>query len=190
MPRRIVLADRWGDERRGIETRGWRTLGELAAIRKPLMLTAVVIGSTHDGKRISPWTRVYSHPRNRMYRFKRKTAAEDFGANWEPIWRENSDIPTADWLTLMAKDGCMADGVHTMKIPVPERWTAYMRQMQKLAKEMGEWKPLGNQQTPAMRLAGCDGFSPCPFRQVCHGSLPPIPESYRFRPKLISGSGG
>jgi hypothetical protein len=181
-PRRIVLVDRWGDERKAIETRGWRTVGELCAIRKPLMLTAVTIGTAHDKRRISPWTRCYRHPRNRMYRFRRTTSSEDFGANWEPAWRENESIPTAEWLTRMAKDECMGELVQTSLIPVPARWAAYAREIQRHALDIARWEERIGEHPP-MRLAGCYGFSPCPFVNVCHGTAAPSPEASGFRVK-------
>ena len=177
--RRVVLVDRWSDDRKAQEARSWRTIGEACALRKPILLTAVTIGGSKDGRRSSPWTRCYQHPKSRQYRFKRKTSTEDFGATWKPIWREDAGFPTADWLTRMKKDGCMADVVDTLTVPMPTRRDAYVQEMMRHAGDMQRWhERLG--ETPPMRLAGCYGWSPCVFLNVCHGSAAPSPEAYNF----------
>ena len=183
-PRRVVLVDRWSDDRKAQEIRSWRTIGEACALKSPIMLTAVTIGSPKDGRRISPWTRCYQHPRNRTYRFKRKTSQEDFGATWKPIWREDSGFPTAEWLTRMQKDGCMADAVQTCSVPVPPRRGDYVREIQRIALDIERWQERVGE-TPPMRLAGCYGFSPCIFIPVCHGASAPVPENYHF--KVLQG---
>jgi hypothetical protein len=175
-PRRVVLVDRWSDDRKMQETHGWRTVGELVALNRPIVLTSVEIGSSRAGRRVSPWTRCYLHPRNRMYRFRRQSAAEDFGANWKPVWREDSSIKTDEWLDRMTEEGCM-DQVKSCVVPVPTRPAAYLREMERLASEM---RVVGE---PPMRLAGCyDRMSgPCVFACVCHGKKQPQPELYGFK---------
>ena len=179
--RRVVLVDRWSDDRKAQEMRSWRTIGEAIVYRKPVTITAVTIGSSHDKRRISPWTRCYQHPRNKTFRFKRVTAKEDFGANWTTLWRENSETPTAQWLSRMTKDGCMGDLVQTVTVPVPARRDDFMRELNRLAGEIERWEERGGE-TPPMRLAGCYGFSPCVFLPVCFGSAAPRPESHGFVP--------
>ena len=183
-PRRIVLVDHWSSDRKAQEMRGWRTLGEACALRKPILLTAVTIGHSSDKRRVSPWTRCYQHPRNRQFRFKRTTSTEVFGATWLPFWREDLEISTADWLTQMQKDGCMEDLVNTASVAVPARRDAYAQEMMRMADEMegGNQGPGRPRDYPPMRLAGCYGFSPCPFLCVCHGASPPRPETYGFVP--------
>ena len=179
VPRRIVLVDRWSDDRKALESRNWRTLGEACALRKPILVTAVAIGSSHDKRRISPWTRCYRHPKNRMYRFKRTTSTEDFGATWTPVWREDSEVPTAKWLDRMRKDECMADAVQTVQIPIPVRWKDYVREIQRIALDITRWEERIGEHPP-MRLAGCFGFSKCAFVGVCHGASAPSPEASGF----------
>lgn len=178
--RRIVLVDRWSDDRKAQERVSWRTIGEACALKTPILMTAVTIGSSHDKRRISPWTRCYQHPKSRQYRFKRTTSHEDFGATWKPIWREDAGFATAEWLTRMGKDGCMADLVSTEQVGVPKRRDAYVREMQRHALDMERWgERLGEH--PPMRLAGCYGFTPCIFGGVCHGDGVPLPEAHGFK---------
>jgi hypothetical protein len=171
--RRLALVDRWSDDRRMQEIAGWRTMGEACALDQTLLVTAVTIGSSHDKRRHSAWTRCYRHPRNRTYRFQRKTSTEDFGSTWVPVWREDSGISTADWLTQMRADGCMTDLVHTVQVPVPKGREAYLNEMNRIAGDMGKVP-----EVPPMRLAGCYGFAPCPFLGVCPDTKP---DKYGFR---------
>ena len=175
-PRRIALVDRWSDDRKQVEMFGWRTLGETVALNRPVLLTAISIGATHEGRRHSAWARCYRHPRNRTFRLQRKTSDEDFSKTWAKEWREDSTIPTPEWLTQMRRDGCMESLVHTELVRVPLRRDDYLAELSRLAGEMDLLEA-----TPAMRLSGCFGFSPCPFIGVCHGQKKPQPELYGFR---------
>ena len=180
-PRRIALVDRWSDDRKQEEMYGWRSLGEAVALDSTVALTAVVIGSVRDRHRYSHWTRAHQHPRNRLIRFQRKSSTEDFSSTWTPVWREDSSTTTEAWLTQMRKDGCMDDLIHTVKVPVPPRRGDYLAEMDRLAGEMESTAA-----NPPMRLAGCFGFSPCPFGVVCHGTKEPKPENYNFRLRAIA----
>jgi hypothetical protein len=175
MVRRLALVDRWSDDRKQQEVYSWRTIAESVMLDQPILLTAISIGSSHDKRRHSPWTRCYRHPRNKTFRMQRKTSEEDFSQTWGKTWREDSGIPTADWLTQMRKDGCMEDLVHTVHFPVPKQKGEYLAQIGRYVDEMANIPD-----HPPMRLSGCYGFSPCPFTMVCHGAKPPVPESYGF----------
>lgn len=165
--RRIALVDNWSDSRRQGEIHGWRTLGEVCALNRPILVTAVTIGNSRDKRRHSAWTRCYRHPRNKTFRFQRKTSEEDFSKTWAPVWREDSGIKTDEWLTQMRADGAIADLVHTVEVPVPKGREAYLGEMKRLAGEME-----GLPEVPPMRLSGCYGFSPCPFLGVCPEANP------------------
>lgn len=173
--RRIALVDRWSDDRKQQEISGWRTIGEACALDRPILITAIDIGAAREKRRYSPWTRCYRHPRNRVYRMKRRNSEEDFSKTWAPVWREDSGIKTADWLTQMRSDGCITDLVHTVEVPVPRGRLAYMEEIKRLADEL-ESLP----KVPAMRMAGCHGFAPCPFLGVCPETNP---EKFGFRVK-------
>jgi hypothetical protein len=165
--RRIALVDRWSDDRKQQEIGGWRTLGEVCALDRPVLVTAVSIGVAKEKRRHSAWTRCWRHPRNRTYRFQRKTSTEDFSKTWASVWREDSGIKTAEWLTQMRSDGCMSDLVHTVQVPVPRGNNEYLGEMARIADEMTSLPKV-----PAMRLAGCHGWHPCPFLGVCPSTEP------------------
>lgn len=167
--RRIALVDSWSDSRRLQEVYGWRTLGEVCAMERTILLHAITIGTSHERRRHSPWTRCYLAPRGNAFRFKRIRAKEGFSGAWRQDWRENMEIPTEDWLTKMREDGCITDLVHTVKVPIPTNKNAYESKMLRMSQQMRQ--PVGD--FPDFRLAGCFGFSPCAFRAVCHGGTTP-----------------
>jgi hypothetical protein len=177
-PRRVVLVDHWSNSRQTVEATSWRTIGELVSLERPILLTAVEIGTTRQRKRISPWTRAWRHPRNKMCRFRKRDGEESFGGDWEPVWREDCELKTKDWLDLMAKDGCM-DAIQTSRIAVPQRPERYLAEMKRLSGEMG---------SEAMRLAGCNDrmSGACPFIQVCHGAKEADPLRYNFKLRIPS----
>jgi hypothetical protein len=179
--RRLVLVDRWSDDRKASEQRGWRTVAETAMLGRAISVTAIEIGSSHKKHRISPWTRCYRHPRNDTYRFRRRNSDEDFSQAWKAQWREDSGITTADWLAQMQKDGCL-DAVQTMTVPPPARRGDFTERLYQIAEEVKLWEDCPAQ-TPPMRLAGCQDVihGPCPFISVCHGIREPSPERYGFR---------
>lgn len=166
-PRRIALVDRWTDDRRQQEISGWRTVGETCALNTTIHLTTVTIGPSQGMRRHSAWTRCYRHPRNRTFRFMRKGTDEDFSKTWTRIWREDAGITTAAWLDKMREDGCMEDLVHNVEVPPPRYREAYLAEMGRMAAEIAQAP-----ETPPMRLAGCYGFSPCPFVGVCPATDP------------------
>jgi hypothetical protein len=186
-PRRIVLVDKWSDDRKASEIRGWRTIGETVALRRPISLTAIEIGASRDKRRISPWTRCYHHPKNGpngTFRFRRMNSDEDFSRAWKASWREDSGIPTAEWLARLQSDGCL-DAVQTMTVPPPARPYDFLTRMCQIADNMKSWEERTGEHPP-MRLAGCMDVvhGPCAFLNVCHGKSDPVPERYKFQPRI------
>lgn len=175
-PRRVVLVDRWTDDRKAQEATGWRTVGELVSLDRSIFLTSVEIGTSRLGHRISPWTRAYRHPKNQTCRFRKLHGGEKFGKEWLPVWREDCELKTKEWLDLMAKDGCM-DAIQTSRIGMPARPERYLGEIRRMTADMD--RP----GTPPMRLAGCyDKLSgPCQFLGVCHGAKEADPARYNFR---------
>lgn len=181
IPRRLVLVDRWSDDRKASEQRGWRTISEAVAFRRPIAITAIEIGASRDKRRVSPWTRCYRHPRNDVFRFRRLNSEEDFSRAWKKAWREDSGIPTADWLAKMQKDGCL-DAVQTIHVPPPARPNDFLARMCEIADDIKRWEERDGEHPP-MRLAGCMDVmhGPCPFLAVCHGNRVPEPAQCGIR---------
>jgi len=173
--RRVVLVDRWSEERKIEEARSWRSIGEICATGREMLLNAVVIGSTHNKRRASHWTRALAHPRNRGIRFKKRTGSVEFAGSWETVQRETWKGTTEDWLSAMQVDECFAELIHSMRISVPVRRKEFLADMARMAKEMAS---LG--EDPPMRRAGCFGFTPCVFLETCHNRELVTPSSQGF----------
>ena len=83
-----------------------------------------------------PVDSVSSGTHTNVFRFKRKTSTEGFSPNWKQAWREDCDVTTEQWLTRMKEDGCMADLVHAVEVPVPFNREAYLAEMSRLSQQM------------------------------------------------------
>lgn len=174
--RRVVLVDHWTDDRKLQEARSWRTVGEICALDRPMLLNAISISQSVNGRRVSHWTRAFTHPQNGHIRFQPKHV-EKFAGSWEKVWRESSQVKTEEWLATMQQDEAFVDLVHSLKIPVPKRRQEFLADM----KRMGE-RIEGLPEVPPMRRSSCMGFSPCIFREVCHGPERKMPEYVGFLP--------
>lgn len=162
--RRVVLVDRWSEERKLSEIRSWRTVAEIAELDKPMLMNFLVIGSTSEGKRVSPWSRALSHPKNNQLRFKKKNGSGGFTESWEQVWRERWPGTTEQWLAKMQSDGVFADLVHSVKVPVSPRREEFKCNIASLREEI-----LALPDNPPMRRSGCYRFGACRFIEVCHG---------------------
>jgi hypothetical protein len=159
--RRIVLVDRWTEERKLEEARSWRTIGEICALSREMLINAIVIGQSYGKRRVSHWARTFTHPKNHGIKFKKKT--ETLSASWKQVWREDWNGTTEDWLYQMQKDECFDDLVFALKVGIPNRQEEFVADMMRIGGEM-----LLLLQNPPMRRSGCFGFSPCPFLETCY----------------------
>jgi hypothetical protein len=162
--RRIVLVDRWNDVRKMSEIRSWRTVAETSKFNKPMLLNFLVIGASHESRRISPWSRTLAHPRSKQIRFAKKSHKSDgFAESWTPVWRENWEGPILDWLGAMQSDGVFADLVHSIRVPVSPRRDEILKDILRIEREIGSLPA-----NPPMTRSACYGFSPCRYVDVCH----------------------
>jgi len=161
--RRIILTDRWSEDRKMQEIRSWRTVAEVCRRDTPILLNFLTIGQSSDNRRISPWTRGWTHPRNQGLRFKKKDG-DSPGETWNLQWRERSGYPVERWLGRMQVDGVFGDLVHSVQVKIPKRREEYLREIQRIEGEIAELPD-----NPPMRRSGCyANFSPCQFLDVCH----------------------
>jgi hypothetical protein len=161
--RRIVLIDRWSEDRKMAEIRSWRTMAEVCRRDAPMLLNFLVIGSSSDNRRISAWTRGWTHPRNFGLRFKKKDG-EPMGEGWTQQWRERSGIPVERWLGKMQSDRSFDDLVHSVRVIVPRRRDDWLRDIERIEREI-----VALPDNPPMNRGGCYRFSPCVFTEICHG---------------------
>jgi hypothetical protein len=132
-------------------------------LERPMLLTAIVIGHTSSSRRLSHWTKAFTHPKNGTIRFERREyLGKGFSGTWGTVFRERSGIKTHDWLNAMNKDSAFDSLVHNLRIPVPVRREEFVDDIYRMRDEISRLP-----EVPPMRRSGCHGFSPCIFRDVC-----------------------
>jgi len=101
------------------EARSWRSIGEICATGREMLLNAVVIGSTHNKRRASHWTRALAH--HVIGDTLQEADGEcQFAGSWETVQRRHGK----DYGRLaiaMQVDECFAELIHSMRISVPVR---------------------------------------------------------------------
>lgn len=178
---RIVLVDRWDDERREAEVQSWRTLGEMAVYDASVKLYVVVLGASSGGKRHSPWTKGFLHPRSRQLRFQRRTKSvrTPLGENWITAWREDySQITRGMWIDAMREDGCLEESFSLYTVmPAPEHRLKEIRSVIQRKQERLE----SLKGVPDPSFSGCHLIGKaCPFQECCLGKELRVPEGSDF----------
>lgn len=162
--RRIVIVDRWSEDRKRAESHSWRSIGEVVAYDLPMTQTVLVTGQHREGRRHSPWSKAWLHPVNNSLRM-RKRSGEEFGGKWRPIWREEMEFSREKWIDAMTDDGIIGDVVFEVEVPVPDgaAKSKIGRLMEKKMAEIRETVTL-----PDPRPSVCDNpIEPCQFRDAC-----------------------
>jgi len=160
---RVLVIDRWSEDRFRSEMHSWRTLGEVCRYKMPMTMRIALIGQRKHGRHHSPWSKGWLHPRSRNLRIRKRTG-ESFSADWKECWRETSDFSRDKWLEQMADDGVMNDILFEKEIPVPDALVVAKinsladRKLEALASAKG---------VPDPNPSVCDWPTPCVFRKCC-----------------------
>lgn len=175
--RRVVLCSSWSALREHEERQSWRTVADICATGRPMLVNVIVIGQSRNGFRPSPWTQAYIHPENAVHRVKKKEGK--FTENWKRVYRENTDHRPEAWLSLMQQDGAFDDLVYSMSVEIPERRGEFLGDMSRMAREIKDRK-----ETP--RRSGCFRFSPCGFSRLCNHTqlVTPITAGWERKPEM------
>ena len=185
---RIILVSHMDDDSLRSFAHSWQTIGELAAMERPVTLTVVLIGSQRGGRRHSAWTKGFLHPIQRNLRFAPRKKDSGFTENWKACWREQSDIKAEVWLNQMRTDGVMDELIVSRKIHYhcdDERMIQARRDMLLIAEQM-----MAARTDAPMRRSSCDelGRGACPWQSCCYAPTPMTPEDlphlYRIRETL------
>ena len=151
--RRIVLVDRWSEDRQTAIEHEWRTFGETCAYGLPMDLTVLVLGQMRDGRRHGPFSKAWAHPVNKQLRM-RKRNGKGFDGDWTPIWREDWEGSREGWLDTMTNDGVLEDAVFHVEVPVHEE----SKKIRALAEK--KLKAIRDQvECPPPQPSQCDGIS-------------------------------
>ena len=173
---RIILAGHMDDDSLRSFAHSWGTVGELAALERPLTLTIVIIGSQRGGRRHSAWAKGFQHPIQKVIRFGQRKKADGFTTGWKEVWREQSNIKPETWLERMGTDGVLDELIVSRKVAYredDERMLAARREMMALIPRM----EASTQEEP-MRRSSCDSvFGACPYQAVCYSATPVGPEN-------------
>lgn len=165
--RRVVLVDRWSDERAIAESFDWGTL-EGVIYDVPMTLIVVVLGASHDGRRHGPLAKGYLHPVSQDLRFKKRDG-EPFGPSWNIIYREDFKGDREEWLESMTEDGVLDDHLilHQMEV------SSHSGEVLDLASSNLS-RLAGTVEPPSPQLAQCfDPIRKCTFRSCCpHFRMP------------------
>jgi len=182
---RLILASHMDDDSLRSYAHSWGTIGELAALERPLALTIVVIGSQRGGRRHSAWSKGFLHPIQKVLRFQQRKKADGFTQGWKECWREQSDIKAETWLERMRIDNVLADLVISRQVQYrtnDERMIQAKKDMLALIPRMEAAAA-----DEPMRRSSCDelGRGACVFQPVCYSPtlvMPvELPNLYRDR---------
>lgn len=170
--RRVVLATNWSDERHASFCRSWETIGNICAYSMPMQLAVVILGAMRGGKRHGPLSKGLRHPKSRELRFrKRNDVKVPFKDSWEAIFREDfSDIPTADWLSSMNKDGVLQDVCFSVTVDVPNEATR-KHFLDLASRKLDHLERM--ETVPDEQLTGCSWPVKCQFIKPCHAGAEP-----------------
>ena len=171
--RRIVLTDRWTPEREQLERFSWRTAADTAITNRPMVITAILIGSLRDGFRPSSWTQAHAHPTNGIPRIAKRHG--EFSEGWKKVYREETGKTALEWLGMMQSDGAFDDTVFSVTEDVPKNRPEVLEQMARMAGEM--ILPMQRQTRSA-----CYRFTPCPFLPSCASCASPADLGWTERP--------
>jgi len=161
---RVLIVDRWSDERSKAEQYSWKSLGEQSVYELPMTIHVVVIGQRRNGKHIGPFSQGYLHPRSRTLRIRKRTG-EGFSKDWTRVWREEQDtISRAKWIDQINEDGVMQDAIFTLDCdPPPIKLASEIRALaESRMRQIQETK-----KAPGMNISQCWWPTACAFRHCC-----------------------
>lgn len=174
---RVVLASHLDDDSLRSYAHSWQTIGELAALEKPITLAVVVIGHQRGGRRHSHWSKGFQHPvQKSSLRFAPRKRDDGFTQGWKQVWREQDNITAKTWLEQMKNDEVLSDLIVTRQI-------AYKAEDARMIQARADMLKIAEQVVRArtdvpMRRSSCDeiGRGACPFQAVCYSPTPIGPE--------------
>lgn len=183
---RIVLTSHMDDDSLRSFAHAWQTVGELAAMERPITLTVVIVGAQRGGRRHSAWSKGFVHPIQKNLRFAPRKRDDGFTRQWTTVWREQSDFDAQVWLDKMRDDEVLAELIVSRRIQYKAddaRMIQAKRDMLILADRMES----ATVDAP-MRRSSCDSvFGACPQQALCYSSTPVTPDDlphlYRQKPR-------
>lgn len=182
---RLILASHMDDDTLRSYAHSWGTIGELAALERPITLTIVIIGPQRGGRRHSAWSKGFLHPIQKNLRFAPRKRDSGFTENWKQVWREQTEIKAETWLERMRMDEVLPDLVVSRQV----QYRSDDERMIQAKKDMLALIPGMEAATvdEPMRRSSCDelGRGACVFQPICYSPTPVTPGElsnlYRIR---------
>lgn len=181
---RLILASHMDDDTLRSYAHSWGTIGELAALERPLSLLIVTIGSQRGGRRHSAWSKAYRHPIQKVIRFAPRKRDTGFTENWAQVWREQADIKAQVWLDRMRIDDVLPELIVSRHV----QYRTDDARMEQARRDMLALIPRMEAATvdEPMRRSSCDSvFGACPWQAVCYSPTPVSPGDleHLYRPR-------
>lgn len=168
---RVILASYMDDDTLRSYAHSWGTVGELAALERPLSLTLVIIGTQRNGRRHSHWARAYQHPiQKSALRFASRKRDDGFTQAWKTVWREQTEITAQTWLDRMQSDDVLGQLVVSRRV----QYKGDDARMQQARRELVQIAPAMAERVDPMSLpmrrSSCDelGKGACALQPVCY----------------------
>lgn len=159
---RVLMVDRWSEDRFRSEIHSWKGWGEVAAYGMPQTLHVVLIGQRRDGRHHSPWSKGWLHPRSRTLRIRKRSG--EFDGKWSECWRETADFSRDHWLDSMREDYVLPDVLFEKELPTPDQ--SVLSKIAHLAeKKLSTLQ--ASTELPDPNPSVCDWPVPCQFRKCC-----------------------
>ena len=185
---RVILASYMDDDTLRSYAHSWGTVGELAALERPLSLTLVIVGTQRNGRRHSHWARAYQHPiQKSSLRFASRKKDDGFTSAWKTVWREQTEITAATWLDRMASDDVLGDLIVSRRVRYNGEDARMVQARQELIQIAPEMAASVDPMRLPMRRSSCDevGRGACEYQACCYSPTPVTPEElpglYRAR---------
>ena len=168
---RWLTLDHWGEEDMIRELHSWRTLGDVAMTKLPMIIHVIEVGQVRNGRRASAWTRAWKHPTmpSLQMRFKGKLPGAFKG--WKPLYFSDAHVEATEWVEQMWKEGAARGLIHHVRVNVPspahcvaveQDILSEAMRIHELSVEQAHWTAM-----PMSRNA-CDQWTPCSFQPICY----------------------
>lgn len=172
---RWVFVDSIDDDVLYHHARSWETFADQCVAPAMTALHIYAIGSTRDGRRISPWCRVYTSPAvANVYRFQKKSG-EQLQGEWKPRWfADSTKTQASTWVTLMEQDNILPNLVKHVMLPEPSelhRAQFLGRDLPMLTNSIALALGTDPFALPMCRTS-CDTPFPCPHEHACYSAVP------------------
>lgn len=166
---RWVFPERLDADSLARELHSWGTFGEMAVLEAPMVLHLVALGTQRDGRRHSPWCRIYADPGvHGHFRFRKKDGSP-LGPGWKSQTFSEARLSPEDWVNYLERDGLLPKLLthFDLKALSPAQASEGLVQIRSEASRLGslpsDWRAV-----PMFRPA-CDFPYTCPWQFKCYG---------------------